>query len=397
MNVRNPIITSMLDDDLYKINMGSVVFHLFPRAIVEYTFINRGKTQFPEGFDVALRLQIAQLASLALTDAEAEWLKAIPYMRPTYVEWLKGYRLNPKEVTVIQDGGDLRIKIRGPWYRTIYWEVKLMAIISELYFLMTGQMPDTNWEQRIADKANLLSSEGCHWIDFGTRRRFSSVIQDSVVMIMKSREGFLGTSNPYLAFKYKVTPHGTYAHECIMAMSALYGVRMADKMWRKAWADHFDGDVGVSLTDTFTTDFFLKQFDKYDAHLYDGLRQDSGVPYKWADDKVLPFYARMRINPIGKRLVFSDSLGVAPKDQLMAGKNYNYVAIDHKYRKVAQPVGGIGTNFTNDVGVKPLNMVIKLTAADFGQGMIPVVKLSDDEGKHTGSPEAVERALREIA
>lgn len=386
----------MLDDDLYKINMGSVVFHMFPRAIVEYTFINRGKTEFPKGFAEALIAQINLLSQVALSDAEADWLKKIPYMRPTYVEWLRGYRMNPKEVTVTQVNGDLCIKIRGPWYRTIYWEVKLMAIISELYFRMTNQGPDSQWIERIAQKADLLSSEGCHWIDFGTRRRFSFIVQRQVVEIMKHREGFLGTSNPYFAFTNGVTPHGTYAHECIMAMSALFGVRMADKVWRKAWAEHFEGDVGVSLTDTFTTDFFLRQFDKYDAHLYDGLRQDSGVPYKWADEKVLPYYARMRINPIGKRLVFSDSLGVAPKDQVMAGKNYNYVAIDHKYRKVAQPVGGIGTNFTNDVGVKPLNMVIKLTGADFGQGMIPVVKLSDDEGKHTGNPEAIERALREI-
>lgn len=394
--MNHPIITSMIDDDLYKINMGSVVFHMFPRAIVEYTFFNRGKTQFPEGFDVALRLQIAMLSGVQLTDSEAEYLKKIPYMRPTYVEWLKGYRMDPREVTVIQEGGDLRIKIRGPWYRTIYWEVKLMAIISELYFIMTGQEPDTEWEQRIENKAVLLQTEGCHWIDFGTRRRFSKRIQEAVVRQMRMLNGFLGTSNPHFAHKYGVTAHGTYAHECIMAMSALYGVRMADKMWRKAWAEHFDGDVGVSLTDTFTTDFFLRQFEKYDAHLYDGLRQDSGVPYDWADNKVLPFYARMRINPIGKRLVFSDSLGVAPKDQLMAGKNFNYVAIDHKYRKVAQPVGGIGTNFTNDVGCRPLNMVIKLTSADFGFGPVNVVKLSDDDGKHTGDSAAILRATQEI-
>lgn len=396
MDVRNPIITSMLDGDLYKINMGSVVFHLFPRAIVEYTFFNRGKTEFPKGFAEALISQVNLLANVALTDDEAEWLKKIPYMRPTYVEWLKGYRMNPKEVTITQVNGYLCIKIRGPWYRTIYWEVKLMAIISELYFIMTGQTPDTEWEQRIENKGVLLQTEGCHWIDFGTRRRFSKAVQEAVCRQMRMLNGFLGTSNPYFAFKYKLTPNGTYAHECVMAMSALYGVRMADKMWRKSWSEHFEGDVGVSLTDTFTTDFFLRQFDKYDAHLYDGLRQDSGVPYDWADNKVLPFYSRMRINPIGKRLVFSDSLGVAPKNELMAGKNYNYVRIDHTYRKVAQPVGGIGTNFTNDVGVKPLNMVIKLTAADFGQGMVNVVKLSDDKGKHTGDANAIARALQEI-
>jgi nicotinate phosphoribosyltransferase len=50
MIVDRPIIISMLDDDWYKLTMGSVVFHNFPNAEVEYEFINRGKTPFPEGF-----------------------------------------------------------------------------------------------------------------------------------------------------------------------------------------------------------------------------------------------------------------------------------------------------------------------------------------------------------
>lgn len=396
VTITRPIITSMLDDDWYKFTMGSVVFHNFPRAVVEYTFINRGKTQFPDGFAEELRYQVNLLDSLHLSFKEEAWMKTIPYMRPTYVEWVKGYTMDPNEVSITQEGGDLSIKIRGLWYRAIFWEVKLMAIISELYFRLTKQYPEDDWMATIARKADILESEKCHWIDFGTRRRYAFMVQEAVVRTMKSCKGFLGTSNPYLAFKYGVSPQGTYAHESIMAMSALYGVRMADIMWRKHWAEHFNGDVGVTLTDTFTSEFFFRNFSKYDACLYDGLRQDSGNPYKWAEERALARYAELRVNPIGKRLVFSDSLDVAPKDQVMVGKNCNYVAIDHKYRNVAQPVGGIGTKFTNDVGVNPLNMVIKLTAADFGQGMVNVVKLSDDDGKHTGNPDAIEAALKAI-
>jgi nicotinate phosphoribosyltransferase len=167
-------------------------------------------------------------------------------------------------------------------------------------------------------------------------------------------------------------------------------------MWIEHWSDHFEGNVGVALTDTFTTDVFLKIFGTYAARLFDGCRQDSGNPYDWADNKILPHYKKLGIPTTNKRLVFSDSLGVAPKDQLMAGKNFNYVAIDHKYRSVAQPCGGIGTNFTNDVGIKPLNMVIKMTGADFGNGMIDVVKLSDDPGKYTGNQVAIDLAKMKL-
>ena len=47
-------------------------------------------------------------------------------------------------------------------------------------------------------------------------------------------------------------------------------------------------------------------------------------------------------------------------------------------------------------GLKPLNMVIKLATADYGRGPIPVVKLSDEPGKHTGDPEAIAQVKREL-
>ena len=48
---------------------------------------------------------------------------------------------------------------------------------------------------------------------------------------------------------------------------------------------------------------------------------------------------------------------------------------------------GIGTNFTNDVGLTPLNIVLKMTdALPDGGVWNPVVKLSDEKGKYTGDP-----------
>jgi nicotinate phosphoribosyltransferase len=201
---------------------------------------------------------------------------------------------------------------------------------------------------------------------------------------MKDYKGFLGTSNPYLAFKYGVNPQGTYAHECIMAMSALYGVRMADIMWRKHWSDHYEGNVGVALTDTFTTDVFLRNFGTYDARLFDGCRQDSGDPKEWGH-KMLEHYKKLNIASLNKRFVFSDNLNVDKA-----------VGLNLEFEKDAQPIFGIGTNFTNDVGVKPLNMVIKMTAADFGHGEVNVIKLSDDAGKNTGKSDAVHQVKTEL-
>lgn len=365
--------------------MQEVVFHLFPRATVEYRFILRSKVLFPEGFDKKLRFQIKQMSGLYLTKDETAYLHTISFLRPTYIEWLSGYRYNPDEVIVNQTGGDIEVTIRGPWYRTILWEVPLMALISELYFQMTNQPAQSVWLYKIDKKAIDLEKAECHWIDFGTRRRYSYEVQDYLVYKMSRFKGFLGTSNVHFAHKYGVKSAGTYAHEAIMAMNALYGdFYMANHMWQRHWSDHFDGNVGVALTDTFTTDVFLRNFGTYEARLFDGVRQDSGDPMKWAI-KMKNHYANLGINCSNKRFVFSDGLTTE-----------KYIDIDRQVRQFAQPVGGIGTHFSNDVGVVPLNMVIKLNSVDFGFGPVDVIKLSDDISKATGNAEKIEEAKKKV-
>lgn len=378
--IQEPIIRSLLDDDLYKFNMGSVVFHDFPNAIVTYKFILRSKVPFPKGFDTELQNQLELLQRVHMTDEEADWMrKSIPYQRPTYIEWLRHYRMDPREVTIKQTGGTLEIIVKGYWYRVIFWEVKLMAIISELYFRMTNQPAEgTVWMDKMYAKSKKLSGAGCHWIDFSTRRRHSYDVQDHLVEIMRDYKGFLGTSNPHFAMKYGVVPSGTYAHECIMAMSALYGPIMADRMWRKHWAAHFNGNVGIALTDTYTSKVFYRDFDTYDARLFDGVRVDSGENYEQGI-RAVDHYRKLKIPSQEKRLVFSNGLTTD-----------EYIALDQYFRKFIQPCGGIGTHFANDIdGIKPLNMVIKLATADFGNGPVDVVKLSDDPGKYTGTYEAM--------
>ena len=51
---------------------------------------------------------------------------------------------------------------------------------------------------------------------------------------------------------------------------------------------------------------------------------------------------------------------------------------------------GIGTNFTNDVGLEAMNMVIKLSDVLIeGDIWSPTVKLSDSPGKYTGDAHAI--------
>ena len=380
MKDRAAIITSVLDNDLYTLTVGEVVYHDFHKAVVSFDFINRGKTKFPPGFADELRKQIILLSKVRLTPDEEAWLYTVPFLRRTYIEWLRSYQFDPSEVTITQEDGDLKIHIKGYWYRTIFWEVPLMAIISELYFDMTGQLMAEDWTERMDIKGKKLSAAGCHWIDFVLVAVVPIKVQDELVKRMKEYNGFLGTSNMHFAMKYGLKAHGTYSHQGPMGISALYGVRMANKMWMKHWSDHYEGSVGVALTDTFTTEVFLRDFDGYYARLFDGSRQDSGDPYKWGDDMVA-HYRRLNIPMSNKRMVFSDNLTTD-----------KYIALDKHFRQFGQPCGGIGTHFSNDCGVRPLNMVIKLTSLNG----IPIVKLSDDLSKATGDPNAIRRTKEEL-
>ena len=393
MNVDSPIITSLLDTDFYKPLMGAVVFQNFPNATVSYEFFNRGKTHFPSGFAIELRKQIQLLASLKYTSEEIEYLKGLNRFKSNYIEWLKNFQYDPNEVNVTQlDTGELKIFIKGSWYKSIYWEVPLMAIISELYFRMAGTEMSKDWTDRIVDKSIELQAAGCKWSDFGTRRRRSFEVQNRVVATMKYYTGFIGTSNIHLAKKFGVTPIGTSAHEAVMAMAVFVGYENANNAWLNYWSDYYDGELGIALPDTFTTEVFLRNFNGRLTRQWDGLRQDSGEPEAFVD-KIIKHYAKYGIATRDKKLVFSDNLNVQKG-----------ILLHLKYDGLFNVILGVGTFLTNDTftdeqktsGIKPLNMVIKLTSCNFNGRWIPTLKLSDDLGKNMGNTSLIDSVKKQL-
>jgi nicotinate phosphoribosyltransferase len=374
------MITSILEQDMYKLTMGQVVHFLFPSVSVEYGFINRGKTPFPVGFDKALRNEIKKLTELKTTKEEVEYLKTQTFLTPVYIDFLKNFQYDDSQVIINQKGGELSIKVKGLWQTSIFWEVTLMATISELYFKMTGQEAKSRpiREGVNKQKAKALRGVGAKFADFGLRRRYSSdnhreVLED---LISEGGENLVGTSTVKYAMDYGITPIGTMAHEFIMAESALRGLRYANRYAMEDWNRIYRGDLGIVLTDTFGMDAFLNDFDKGFAKTFDGVRHDSGDPRLFAD-RMITHYNSLGINPLHKNIVFSDGLNVEIAKELV---RYCTGKIQCSF--------GIGTNFTNDVGVKALNMVIKLRTVNG----IQVVKLGDGVGKETGDAKAVDVA-----
>lgn len=382
------IIKSILDTDLYKFTTGYAYSKLFPGAYGEFEFIDRSNSDYPDGFDELVRLELNEMSKLTLSPDEENFMRnKMPYLPPIYIDFLKGFRFDPSEVTVWMEDSKLHIKASALLYRVTLWETPILATVSELFFRETGQKPDMEFMEKSAiEKARKMKENGIIFSLFGMRRRFSFEVEDRVTGILKQHAGesLYGTSNVYMAYKHNLNVSGTHPHEWVQFHGSIYGYKMANYMAMEHWINCYDGDLGTVLTDTYTTDVFLRNFSLKHARLFTSLRQDSGDPLEFVD-KAIKRYEELRIDPKLKYIVFSDSLNA---DKVIEIRNYCGNRIRATF--------GIGTNLTADVGnnIKPMNIVMKLfrckmTAKEQWQECI---KLSDVEGKHTGSEKEIHLA-----
>jgi len=257
-----------------------------------------------------------------------------------------------------------------------------MSLICQLFYELTGKQrhEDEQVIDTVKGKIRRYGELGVTIAEFGTRRRHSYAVHRLVVQALRQYgEGsFIGTSNVHMAMLYQTRPIGTHAHEWFMFHAAKYGFKMANLLGLEHWSDVYRGDLGIALSDTYTTDVFFRQFDKKLAKLFDGVRHDSGDPLQFAD-KTVEHYRQKGIDPLSKTIIFSDGL------------NYDKVTriVEHCRGRIGMSFG-IGTNFTNDVGLMPMNIVIKMTEAYPEEAeWTPVIKLSDEPGKHTGDAETI--------
>ncbi len=391
------IIKHFTDDDLYKFTMCCAVIKNFPRTQVKYRFNDRDHTVYPKGFAGLVAEQIAMLENVVITEEEIAFMRRkCNYIPDWFYSFLKGFRYDRRRVNVSQDSeGHLSIEFEGNWSETILLEVKVLAIVSELYYIVTGEdskFDYDNFYERSIEKGNRLIEAGCLFGDMGTRRRASFRAQELLIGAMvesdKRHNGsgrFVGTSNIYFAMKYDIVPMGTMAHEFVCAIAGMYGPLMANHIAMNRWAGTYRGTLGTFLYDTYGWRIFSLNFSEDYANMFKGLRVDSGDNFGQLD-LIIEKYRSLNIDPATKQVIFSNGLNV---DEAI------------KIQKYAEgkclPSFGIGTHFTNDFpGVRPRNIVIKLLAVKITESWpfySPTCKLSEDTGKYTGDPSVVRRFM----
>ena len=337
------------------------------------------------------------LENVVITDEEIAFMRCkCTYIPSWFYSFLKGFRYDRNWVEVSQDErGHLSVEFNGYWSNTILLEVKVLAIISEMYYMMTGEDKAFDYGEYYRKswlKAERLLDAGCVFSDFGTRRRASFEAQETAVKAMKDcQDGmdgkgrFVGTSNVYLAMKYGLTPVGTMGHELICAIAGMYGPQMANHIAMKVWTKTYRGALGTFLYDTYGWRIFSLNFSEDFGRMFKGLRVDSGDNRKGLE-LIIGKYRSLGIDPSTKQVVFSNGLNVD-----------DAIEIQQYATGKCQPSLGIGTHITNDFpGIKPKNIVIKLVAVKITESWpfySRTCKLSNDKDKYTGDDDVIRRFI----
>lgn len=374
-----PILTSLLENDMYKFSMGQAIFHQHGRKHTSWAFKCRNKdVKFTPEMVEEIQEQVNHYCKLRFTEEELQYLLRYEWLHEDYADFLRFWHPRTHEIEIKAEGpSGLQIRTTGSAVNTSPYETPILAIVSEVFYRMGGAGKPyeellEEYKLDIINKINQIKDQTYQigtFSEFGFRRRLSAEAQDFVVSQLHNLQvpGFIGTSNVYLAKKHNVRAMGTMAHEWIMLVGQGYHEQnpaYSNKFALDSWIKEYGILNGIVLTDTITTDCFLLDFRRTFATLFSGVRHDSGDPVQWGE-KMIRHYKSLGIDPTTKTLLFSDSLNLEKAHM-----------IRKHFLGQAKVSFGIGGCFSSSRTV-PLNIVMKTIDVD-GQ---PVAKISDVEGK----------------
>lgn len=372
-----PIVQALEDLDFYKFTMAYVYYRKFPDVTMEMKAHCRTKDVNLAKYAPVLERELDHLCTLQLQPKTLERLSEVPYFSPGYMDLLKLLRLNRDHTHVTTDGDTIGVRTKGPALLVTWFETHVLQILQEAYFRdHYADLDLTEGVRRLNDKIEsyqaLSRKYPFAFSEFGARRRAFFQWQRFIVKRLVGAFGtdskvFKGTSDVFLSAALGLPFSGTMAHEYLQIGQGLEDVRLSNSVRHmlEAWVQVYRGNLGIALSDIVGMNAFLRDFDLYYAKLYDGMRHDSGDPFEWAD-KALDHYEKLRIDPRTKTLLFSDGVKPPLLEKLVK-----------RYYDRARIAFGIGGDFTNDLGVKGLNIVMKAVRVNGN----PVAKESDSPGK----------------
>lgn len=382
--------------DYYKPTMSQFSYEYENDVDVTFTLKNRGNQRLLDHIDpVDLQAQFDAKRERGWDESELAFFAGITrtdgsrMFSDDYLAMLAREPLPPVTVIYDEETDDIGVTSTGPHELVTYWETIVMSDINEAYFegYVAGHGLDLleiydEGARRLDEKVAILQSRpDIKIMEFGTRRHFNYRWQRYVTERLANEcpDNLIGTSNIALARVLGIEQKGTIAHEEMMVAAALADARGEDIRASQGrlmdnWMQMYGQDLAVALPDTFGSASFFADFTKQQAEEWRGMRHDSGNPVVFGE-RLIALYEHYDIDPCTKTIIFSDGLDI---DEI--------IRLQDHFRGRINIVFGWGTTLTNDLGIPPLNIVMKATHVH--DTLLDVeedtVKLSDNPGKHTG-------------
>lgn len=100
-----PIITSLLDTDLYKFTMWQAMLHRNPQTEAEYEFVCRTKTAFPLAELLPeVERELDALCALRFTPEDLAYLGGLRFMKSDFIDFLRIFQFQRAFIRAWADG-----------------------------------------------------------------------------------------------------------------------------------------------------------------------------------------------------------------------------------------------------------------------------------------------------
>jgi len=395
--------TSLMDDDVYKLRMCYPAW-LLQRQLgheipVTYRFFNRTRSiPLAQYINIdQLREALAQIGKLQFRPDELAYFNRLHHFDkrdPEFIEFMTQMRLPPAYVEA--HGDDLDIHASGPWPVSMWWEMKILYTISEMFYINWMKEKGIRLEDVLAEGrkrrreaiARLRQHPGLHFSQFGARRRFSRSweYETNEYLVNEIPDQLIGISNMEMARHFEAKVSGTQAHERGMVYRGVYydkGILYALKKDLNDWYGTWGREYSIALPDLYGSEFFWRNFTPQQMHDWVGSRQDSGDPHREIP-RAIRWYLKGGLyqKEIREKIII-------PSDGVT-----DLLAIDlyELFIRMINISFGMGSFWSNNLGLPNISMIVKAMEA-CGH---PLVKLSDNRAKALGIPDEVDRVKKEV-
>lgn len=365
---------SVLDLDYYKLTMLQFIWKHYADAPVTFRLHSRKQDLADIVDDRQLQRDLDSYAVQTLTDDERQWLLEQGIFEPAFIDDLGELFEYDLQDLLVSDSRHPRgtVEVTGSWFNVTLWETVVLSRVTEAYSRDNVQIPDLF---KSMEDVSRISNAGAKWADFGTRRRWSYDIQETLVRLMagvRGGTGLIGTANAHIAQAFNIKAIGTYAHELEMVLRPYFKTEFdTTRDVLSKWGRMYPRDLRIALTDTYTTKkFFNDHGDYLLENDWRGVRLDSGNPSylgyeteRWLDSKGIESFD----------VVFSDGLDADKIIDLQT--SFGVPDAYYGNGSPVNPVFGWGTGFTNPNS--DLSLVMKAVESN-GQH---TYKITDDAEK----------------